>query len=270
MGPNQEVAKRIAFAAVGVLLAVGQGSALAAVKTKQIEYKQGDTTLQGFVAYDTAARGKRPGVLVVHEWWGHNEHARNQAVRLARAGYVGFALDLYGKGKVASHPDDAKKFMEQAIKDPGVVGARFNAAIEALKKQPGVDPDKIGAIGYCFGGAVILEMARSGADLDAVGVFHGPLVAHGPPAQKGKVKARILVQTGGADSMVPKEQVAAFAKEMKAAGANFRVITYPKAKHSFTNPTADKVGMPALGYDAEVDKKSWSELTAFLKQAFGT
>lgn len=263
--------KRIAFAAAGVLLfAVGQGSALAEVKSKQIEYKQGDTTLQGFVAYDTEAKGKRPGVLVVHEWWGHNEHARNQAVRLAKAGYVGFALDLYGKGKVASHPDDAKKFMEQAIKDPGVVGARFNAAVDVLKKQPQVDPDKIGAIGYCFGGAVVLEMARGGADLDAVGVFHGPLAAHSQPAQKGKVKARILVQTGGADSMVPPAQVTAFEKEMKAAGVNARVITYPKAKHSFTNPNADKVGMQALGYDAAVDKKSWTELLGFLKQAFGS
>ncbi len=262
--------KRMALAAVGLMLAVGQGSALAGVKTKQIEYKQGDTTLQGFMAYDTEAKGKRPGVLVVHEWWGHNEHARNQAVRLAKAGYVGFALDLYGKGKVASHPDDAKKFMEQAIKDPGAVTARFNAAVDVLKKQPQVDPDKIGAIGYCFGGAVILEMARAGADLDAVGVFHGPLAPHGQPAQKGVVKARILVQTGGADAMIPPAQVAAFEKEMKDAGANFRVITYPGAKHSFTNPTADKHGMPALGYDAAADKKSWSELLPFLKQAFGS
>lgn len=262
--------KRTFFAAIGAALVVSSGSALAAVKTQALEYKDGQTTLQGFLAYDDAAKGKRPGVLIVHEWWGHNEHARNQAVRLAKAGYVGFALDMYGKGKVATHPDDAKKFMEEATKNPALIGSRFNAALATLKKQPQVDPDKVAAIGYCFGGAVVLGMARAGADLDAVATFHGALDAHGSPAQKGKVKARILVQTGGADEMIPKAQVDAFEKEMKAAGADVRVITYPKAKHSFTNPDASKAGMPSLAYDAEVDKKSWAELQSFLKKVFGS
>jgi dienelactone hydrolase len=245
-------------------------AARAEVKTQEIEYKQGDTTLMGVLAYDDAAKGKRPGVLVVHEWWGMNEHARNQAVRLAKAGYVAFALDMYGKGKVATHPKDAQAFMEEATKDRDVAVARFNAGLDVLKKQPQVDADKIAAIGYCFGGGVVLAMARAGADLDAVATFHGHLAADGHPAEKGKVKAKILVQTGGADAMVPKEQVTAFEKEMKDAGASVKVITYPKAKHSFTNPNADKVGMAELGYDADADKKSWAELTKFLKQVFGT
>jgi len=189
------------------------------------------------LAYDDAAKGKRPGVVVVHEWWGHNQHARNQAVRLAKAGYVGFALDMYGKGKEATHPDDAQKFMKQATRDPKVVSARFNAAVDTLKNQPQVDPDRIAAIGYCFGGAVVLDMTRAGADLDAVATFHGDLSAYGNPARKGVVKPRILVQTGGADEMVPKKQVEEFRKEMTSAGAQFEVVTYPKAKHSFTNPT---------------------------------
>ncbi len=261
--------KRTFVAVIGIVLALGRGSALAEVKTQEIEYKQGDTTLQGFLAYDAAAKGKRPGVLVVHEWWGHNQHARDQAVRLAKAGYVGFALDMYGKGKVTSHPADAKSFMEQATKDPQVIGARFGAALELLKRQPQVDPDKLAAIGYCFGGAVVLGMARGGADLDAVGVFHGPLAPQGSKAEKGKVKARILVQTGGSDPFVPKEQVDAFKQEMKDAGVDAHVITYPKARHGFTNPEAGTHGMKELGYDADADKKSWNALMKFFKGVFG-
>ncbi|HKA88575.1 MAG TPA: dienelactone hydrolase family protein [Haliangiales bacterium] len=241
-------------------------SVRAAVKTQEIEYKQGDTTLMGVLAYDDAVKGKRPGVLVVHEWWGMNEHARNQAVRLAKAGYVAFALDMYGKGKVATHPKDAEAFMQAALKEGAA--ARFNAGLEVLKKQPQVDADKIAAIGYCFGGGVVLGMARAGAALDAVATFHGHLAADGHPAEKGKIKAKILVQTGGADPMVPKEQVAAFEKEMKDAGVTPTVITYPKAKHSFTNPGADKAGMDGLAYDADADKKSWDELLTFLKKSF--
>ena len=257
------------FAAIGLALVVGHGPAMAEVKTQQIEYKQDGTTLMGFVAYEDAVKGKRPGVLVVHEWWGHNQHARNQAVRLAKAGYVGFALDMYGKGKVATHAKDAQAFAEQATKDPQVVGARFAAALEKLKLQPQVDPDKIAAIGYCFGGAVVLGMARGGADLDAVGVFHGDLSLHGPPAQKGKMKARVLVMTGGADEFIPKAQVDAFKKEMKDAGVKAQVVVYPGTKHSFTNPDAGKMGMKQIAYDAAADKKSWSELEKFLKSAFG-
>src|SRR5215472_230804 len=123
----------------------------AEVKTKEITYKEGGTELQGFLAWDDAAKGKRPGILVVHEWWGHNEHARNQAKRFAKEGFVAFALDMYGKGKVAEHPTDAQKFMQEALKDPATMEARFKAALEILKKEPNVNPAKIGAVGYCFG-----------------------------------------------------------------------------------------------------------------------
>jgi dienelactone hydrolase len=261
--------KRMAFAAMVVVFALGHGAARAAVKTQEFEYKQGDTTLVGFLAYDDAVKGRRPGVIVVHEWWGHNQHARNQAIRLAKAGYVGLSIDMYGKGKVTTHPKDAQAFMGEAIKDPQVVVARFNLGLEKLKQQPQVDPDKIGAIGYCFGGGVVLAMARAGADLDAVGVFHGHLAPMGPPAEKGKIKGAILVQTGGADEMIPSSQVDAFKQEMKAAGAKAEVIVYPKAKHSFTNPDAAKAGMPQLVYDASADKKSWAKLVEFLKATFG-
>jgi dienelactone hydrolase len=249
-------------------------AAEAEVKTQVVDYRQGDTVLQGLIAWNEAAAGKRPGVLVVHEWWGHNEHARNQARRLAEAGYVGFALDMYGKGKVATHPKDAEAFMMEATRNPDVIVARFNAALAQLKQDPHVDAQKIAAIGYCFGGAVVLAMARVGADLDAVASFHGSLASnHGSHAApeagaKGRIKPRILVLTGAADPMVPPQQVEAFKEEMRAAGATFEVVSYPGAKHSFTNPDADKAGMEALGYNAEADQKSWAALLVMLKQVF--
>jgi len=258
--------KLAAAAALGLALAV---PARAGIKTEEIEYRQGDTVLKGFLAFDDAAKGKRPGVLVVHEWWGHNQHARDQATRLAKAGYVGFALDMYGKDKLATHPKDAQAFMEEATKDPQLVAARFDAALDVLKGRPEVDARKIAALGYCFGGTVALGMARAGADLAAVVTFHAGLKPPGEPAQKGKVKARILVNTGGKDPMIPREQVAEFKAEMKRAGARAEVITYPSARHSFTNPDAGKAGMEALAYDAGADRKSWKAATAFLKRSLG-
>ena len=243
---------RYGFAMTAVLLTLSPGSAT--VKTREIEYRQGDTVLQGFLAWDDAAPGKRPGVLVVHEWWGHNEHARNQARRLAEAGYVGFALDMYGKGKVTTHPQEAQAFASEATKDPAVVAARFNAALDQLKRDPHVDTTHIAGIGYCFGGAVVLDLARAGAPLAAVVTFHGALATKAP-AQPGKVKARILVLAGGADPFVPPEQIEAFKREMQAAGARFEVIVYPGAKHGFTNATASQYGMEQLAYNAEADRQ---------------
>ncbi len=255
-------------AAVAALCAVSQvRAARAEVKTQEVEYTQGQTKLAGFVAWDDAQKGKRPGIIVVHEWWGHNQHARNQAIRLAKAGYVGFALDMYGKGKVTTHPQDAQAFVAEVNKDPAVKKARFLAALAELKKLPQVDPQKIGAIGYCFGGGVVLDMARSGEDLAVVGIFHGSL-ASSLKAKPG-IKPRILVMTGAADPMIDSKQVEAFRKEMTAAGAHFEIITYPDAKHSFTNPDSDKVGMPGLGYNAAADKASWEELVKVLHEVFG-
>jgi len=238
---------------------------LAEIKTRDLDYEQGGTTLQGHLAWDDAVKGKRPGVLVVHEWWGHNQHARNQADRLAKAGYVAFALDMFGKGKLAAHPDEAQAFVAEATKDASVLAARFDAALDILHKDPHVNPARTGAIGYCFGGAVVLGMARSGADLKAVGTFHGALATE-HPAEPGKVKAKLLVQTGADDPMVPADAVAAFEKEMTAAHANYRVIRYPGAKHSFTNPEADSHGMAGLSYNADADRKSWAELLKFFKK----
>ena len=241
----------------------------ARIQTKEVEYRQGGTVLKGFIAWDDAAVGKRPGVLVVHEWWGLNDHARHQARRLSEAGYVGFALDMYGAGKVTTHPQDAQAFATEATKDPAVLAARFNAGLELLQRDPRVDPARIAAIGYCFGGGVVLDMARSGADLAAMVSFHGSLGTK-TPAQPGKVKARVLVLAGGADPFVPAEQVEAFRKEMQAAGARFEVVTYPGAKHGFTNPDAGQYGMPQLAYDPAADRQSWAAMLQLFHDVLGS
>ncbi|HEX9638721.1 MAG TPA: dienelactone hydrolase family protein [Acidobacteriota bacterium] len=252
--------------AIAALLSLPRGAA-AEIQTREVEYRHGETALQGLIAWDDATEGKRPGVLVVHEWWGHNRHARNQAQRLARAGYVGFALDMYGQGKLATHPKDAQAFVAEVMRDPETIPARFNLALELLKQDPRVDPDRIAAIGYCFGGSVVLGMARRGADLDAVISFHGAL-ATPQPAPAGQVRARVLSLTGADDPMIPPEQVEAFKQEMQAAGADFEVVTYPGAKHSFTNPDAGTMGMDALAYDAEADRKSWAAMLELLREVF--
>ena len=256
---------RFMIPVAAMLLAVLAVSSSAAVKSRVVEYEANGVALQGYLAWDDAAKAKRPGVIVVHEWWGHNAHARRAADKLASAGYVAFALDMFGKGKVTTHPDSAQAFMTAAFADAEAIPTRFAAALAQLKADPHVDGARIGAIGYCFGGAVVLGMARAGEDLKAVATFHGALATQ-HPAEPGKVKAKLLIQTGADDPMVNADAVAAFEKEMKAAGANYRVITYPGAKHSFTNPDADKSGVPGLAYNASADQKSWAELLKFFKK----
>lgn len=259
--------RHLRFALFMLAAAVLAAPASAEVKTRVVDYTVGGVALQGLVAWDDAVSGKRPGVLVVHEWWGHNEHARTAARRLAEAGYVGFALDMYGKGKIAKHPDDAMKFMSEATKDPAVLNARFEAALAELKKDPRVDATKLGAIGYCFGGSVVLSQARLGKDLDVVASFHGGLAGLAP-MKPGAVKAEVLVFTGAADPMVPADQVSTFRKEMEAAGAKLDIVSYPNAKHGFTNPDAGSFGMDALAYDAAADKASWAEMLKAFKRVF--
>lgn len=239
-----------------------------AVKEQEVEYKSGDMVFKGFLAYDAAAKGKQPAVLVVHEWWGHDQHARNSARKLAKAGFVGLALDMYGDGKQAHHPKDAGELSGAVRKNLALMQQRFDAARDFLRTQPNVDADRMAAIGYCFGGTVALQMARLGEDLRSVVSFHGNLATE-QPAEKGKMKSKVLVLTGGADKFVPKEQVEGFKQEMKAAGADFKVVTYPGALHSFTNPAATEAGKKfniPLAYNAEADKKSWAEAQKFLKR----
>jgi dienelactone hydrolase len=238
------------------------------IQTREVTYLQNGTSLRGFLAWDAAREGKRPGVLVVHEWWGHNQHARTAARRLAEAGYVGFALDMYGDGKVTTHPDSAQAFMTEALANPAALNARFAAARAELLKAPQVDSTRIGAIGYCFGGAVVLSQAEAGADLSAVVSFHGAIPPGPIPA--GAVKARVLVLTGADDPMVPLTAVEKFRQDMIAAGAGdkVQVVSYPGAKHSFTNPRADSVGMAGLAYNAQADRESWEAMLKLFREVW--
>lgn len=255
---------------VAALLSLFASTGFAAVTGKQVTYKANGVTMKGYLASDSAVKGKRPGVLVVHEWWGHDDYARMRARKLAELGYTALALDMYGAGKQAHDPDHAKAMATAVSKDPAGAKARFDAAMAFLKKQPNVDGDNIAAVGYCFGGSVVLNMARAGKDLKGVASFHGNLSTE-KPAQKDQIKGKVLVLTGADDPMAPAEQVAKFEQEMKDAGVDYRVVSYPGAKHGFTNPAADKYGkkfnMP-LAYNAEADKASWDELKQFLQQIF--
>ncbi len=246
-------------------LAAGFTSADAKVIGKNVEYSSQGGVLKGYLAYDDKITGKRPGVLVVHEWWGLNNYAKKRARMLASAGYTALAVDMYGDGKQAMHPDDAVKFSGEIMKNFDVGKARFLAAQEFLKKQPTVDPGQIAAIGYCFGGAVVLNMARQGADLVGVASFHGNLKAV-KPAEPGMVKAKIRIYTGGDDKLIPAEAVEAFKKEMNEARADYRVTVYPGALHSFTSPEATKLGKKfklPMAYNANADKESWKDLMQF-------
>ena len=242
----------------------------AEIVTKVVDYSDGEIKMKGYLAYDNSIKGSRPGVIVVHEWWGHNDYAKKRARMLAALGYSAIALDMYGNGKIASHPKDAGMFSGEVKKNMEVAEKRFMAAYKLLQKQDSVAKDKIAAIGYCFGGGIVLEMARRGVDLDGVVSFHGSLGTK-EPASKGKVKAKVLVLNGEADPFVKAESIASFKSEMKFAKVDYKFISYPNAKHAFTNPGADAFGNKfkiPLAYNAAADKKSWSEMEVFLNNIF--
>ncbi|HEX3036296.1 MAG TPA: dienelactone hydrolase family protein [Thermodesulfobacteriota bacterium] len=240
------------------------------IKGEEVTYTSNGVTFKGYLAYDNNIEGKRPGVLVVHEWWGLNDYARKRANMLAELGYTALAVDMYGDAKQAANPDEAGKMSGMVMENLDDAQARFEAALELLKNQKTVDRQHIAAIGYCFGGAVVLNMALRGVDLDGVASFHGSLPTSAP-AKPAEVKADVIVFHGGEDQFVKKEQVEKFKEVMNNAKANYEVITYPNAKHSFTVPEADanakKFNIP-LGYNAEADKDSWEKLQDFFKKIF--
>jgi dienelactone hydrolase len=242
----------------------------AEIHSEVVSYQIDGQQFQGYLSYDDSIRHKRPGILVAHEWWGHNAYARKRADMLAKLGYTAFALDMYGAGKLAKHPDEAKKFMQASMADMKTLEKRFNQAKQLLQNQPSVDPDKIAAIGYCFGGGTVLHMASQGADLSAVVSFHGSLTTKST-TQTGAVKAKILVLNGADDPFVTAEQITAFKQAMHTAGAELKFVNYPGVKHGFTNPDADDFGkrfnMP-LEYNAKADKDSWQRMQLFFQKVF--
>jgi dienelactone hydrolase len=256
--------KKILIALVALSFA---SAAWAEVRSKEITYQDGDQQLKGYLAWDDAQKGKRPGIIVVHEWWGLNDYAKLRARKLAQEGYVAFAADMYGPGKVTMHAKDAQGWMTQITQNQEAWQKRALLGLEQLKASPNVDASKLAAIGYCFGGATVMQMAYAGADLDGVVSFHGSM----PPAtpeQAAAIKARVLIAHGDIDPFVPAERVIKFKNALSDANVDWEMDVYANTKHGFTNPDAGKFGMDQLAYNEKADKRSWQRMKDFFAEIF--
>ena len=255
------------LAVLAVSLGVfGASMAQAEVKTKAVEYRDGDTVLKGWLAWDDAATEKRPGVLVIHEWWGLNDYAKGQAERLAAEGYVAFALDMYGDDKVTNHPEQAGEWMKQITANIDAWTRRAQAGLDTLKAQEQVDTENMAAVGYCFGGATVMQMAYVGADVDAVVSFHGSL----PPAPESvtSITPRVLIAHGRDDGFIPADRIVAFKEGLDRIGADWEMTTYSGARHGFTNPGAGEYGLDGLAYNETADKRSWAAMMMMFEEVF--
>jgi len=238
------------------------------IKEVVVNYEINGKKYDGYIYYDESQKGKRPGILVVHEWWGLNDYSRNRAKQLAQLGYISMAVDMYGNGKNAEDPKTAQELATPFYKNPALAKERLEVALNLLKKHPQTDSSKMGAIGYCFGGFVVLNAAKLGADLKGVVSFHGGL--GGAKPDKNITKAKILVCHGAADPFTNPE-VDEFKKEMDNAGINYTFKAYPNATHAFSNPNATakgiKYGMP-IKYNEAADYASWNDMKQFFKKIF--
>jgi dienelactone hydrolase len=243
----------------------------AGIKEENITYTADSVTMNGYVAYDSGSTEKRPVVLVVHEWWGQNDYPRMRAKQLAEMGYLAMAVDLYGNGKTADNPGDAIKLAGPFYGDPQMAKTRFDAALAKIKSYPQAG-DKIAAIGYCFGGGMVVTMAKLGDDLAGVVSFHGNLVNNKVPTNKDLLKAKILVCHGADDTYVAPAEVAQFKKQMDSIGASYTFKSYPGAVHAFTNPNATAMHQkfPDLNvmYNAAADSASWKDMKEFFSTIF--
>ena len=237
-----------------------------AIQTRLIDYTHGELALEGFLAWDDAVSTPRPAVAIAHAWGGRSEFEEGKAVRLAEQGYVGFAIDMYGKGVRGSNPEENAGLMAPFLEDRPLLQARINEAIGALRLQPEVDAGRLAAMGFCFGGLCVLDLARSGGDVLGVASFHGLFAAPGNTTGN-RIGAKVLCLHGYDDPMVPPQSVLDLAAELTDAGADWQLHAYGNTLHSFTNPSADD---PALGaiYNAAADRRSWAALLDFLGEIF--
>ncbi len=249
-----------------LILALAAQASLAAVQTKVVEYKQGEAVLEGLMTYDDSFSGKRPGILVVHQWKGLSDYEKTRSEMLAKLGYNVFALDIYGKGIRPSAPADAGKEAGKYKGDRALLRARALAGLEVLKKDERTDAGKVAAIGYCFGGTTVIELARAGADVAGVVSFHGGLDSP-TPADGAKIKARILVCHGDVDPFVPQKDIDAFNAEMREHKVDAQFIAYPGAVHSFTDWNATGA-MAGAQYQEKADKRSWEHMKTFFAELF--
>ena len=239
------------------------------VKENAVAYSGDTVNMQGFIAFDETSDKKRPVVLIVHEWWGLNDYVKNRARQLAEEGYFAMAVDMYGDGKTAPNPELAGKMALPFYMHPDMAKSRFDAALAKVKTFPQADATKIAAIGYCFGGAQVLNMARLGEDLKGVVSFHGNL--SGVPLEKEMLKAPVLVCHGDSDKFVMPEEVAKFKHEMDSIHADYAFKTYPGATHAFTNPAATEMGKKfdiPIEYNAKADAASWKDMKDFFEKIF--
>lgn len=241
--------------------------AMAEVKTQTIDYTVGNVHCKGVLAYDDAQRGSRPGVLIAPEWWGMTDYPKNRARQLAQLGYIAFVADIYGDGQSTDDPKTAGTLATPFIRDRAQMRQRITAAYDQLRKQSNVDQNKIAAIGYCFGGTAVLELARSGADIAGVVSFHGNL-SNPNPADAQNIKCKVLVQTGANDPMVDQKSVNAFEDEMRQTNVDWYLVSYANAVHAFTNPGADSHNMPGVAYNEKADKRSWQAMVDFFNEIF--
>jgi len=253
--------------AIATALLLSATIARAAIKTETVEYKAGDTTLKGFLAYDDATADKRPAVVIVHEWWGMTDYPKRRAQDVAKLGYVAFVADMFGEGKTTKDPKEAGAWAGAVKGDVNLLRTRAQAAMDVVSKHKLVDATRIGAMGYCFGGTVSLEMARAGMPVVGVVSFHGALGTKNP-AEAGKFKAKVLACHGADDTFVPVDEVHGFVKEMQDAKADWSLVAYGNAVHSFANPDADKFGIPGVAYNEKADKRSWEAMKDFFAEVF--
>jgi dienelactone hydrolase len=264
--------KTMRFACLFGLFALGLSALIsapahAAVFTQVVEYEEGGTALEGYLAYDDASQEKRPGVLVFHEWKGLGPYAMKRAEQLAQLGYVAFAADVYGKGVRPKTNEEAGRTAGIYKKDRALLRRRAQAALDVLAGHPFADPKRLAAIGYCFGGTAALELGRGGADLQGIVSFHGGLSTPNP-ADAARIKAAVLILHGAADPHVPPAEVEAFRKEMDDAGVRWELVAYEGAVHSFTNPEAGNDPSKGSAYDEEADIKSWMAMRRFFEKIF--
>lgn len=239
-----------------------------AIRTEVVDYRHGDTVLEGYLAYDDSIQGKRPGVIVVHEWWGINNYVRMRTEQLAKLGYIAFAIDMYGKGARARDAKEAGSLSSTYRSDCALMRSRANAGYDVLKNHPLTGARRIAAIGYCFGGTTVLEMARSGAQLVGVVSFHGSLGTPNPGDAKN-IKGKVLVLHGADDPAVPPDQVMAFQDEMRKAKVDWYFVSYGGAVHSFTNPDSGNDPSRGAAYNEKADKRSWEAMKLFFAEIFG-
>jgi dienelactone hydrolase len=242
--------------------------AAAAIKSGPVEYQHGSLTLEGWQAHDDAKAGKRPAVLVVHQWLGITDYEKKRAEMLAQLGYNVLCVDIYGKGVRPPSPKEASAEAGKYKANRALLRERVNAGLAVLKKHPLTDPQRIAAIGYCFGGTTALELARSGADIAGVVSFHGALDSPAP-ADGGNIKCRILALHGADDPFVPAKDVDAFCAEMRAAKVDWQLVSYGGAVHSFTHWHAGTDNSKGAAYNAKADQRSWAAMKDFFAELFG-